>query len=263
MQRLLSTAHWDADAVRDDLVAYALEQLVDAHAVLVQDETGFVKKGAKSVGVVPHYCGAVGKIANCQIGVFLAYATATGSVLLDRELYLPKAWVEDAQRRAQALQLANVQFLLGDAAEGTFAELFTEPFDAAVGRFVLMGCPQPVTVLQRVAAQARPGGAIAFQEADWSGYRALPPLPTWNQCTRWIIAALEHAGAEPYMGLKMSATVTEAGLPPPTLYANAAAVAAGPTCPLYAQHATELVCSLLPVMERANIATAPVSLIMK
>jgi ubiquinone/menaquinone biosynthesis C-methylase UbiE len=177
----------------------------------------------------------------------------TGQVIgVDRS---PEA-IETAQRRAQALNLANVQFLLGDAGDVTFAELFAEPFDAAVGRFVLMWCPQPVTVLQRVAAQVRPGGAIAFQEVDWSGYRALPPLPTWSQCTRWIIAALEYAGAEPYMGLKLSATFTEAGLPPPTLYANAAAVAVGPTCPLYAQHAAELVRSLLPVMERANIATA-------
>src|SRR5581483_9042667 len=90
MQRLFSTAHWNAEAVRDDLVAYALEHLVDPHAVLVLDETGFVKKGTKSVGVAPQYCGTVGKIANCQIGVFLAYATRHGPVLLDRELYLPR-----------------------------------------------------------------------------------------------------------------------------------------------------------------------------
>jgi SRSO17 transposase len=102
MQRLLSTAHWDADAVRDDLVAYVLEHLADPTAVLVLDETGFVKKGTKSVGVAPQYCGTVGKIANCQIGVFLAYATAAGPVLLDRELYLPKSWAEDVQRRQEA-----------------------------------------------------------------------------------------------------------------------------------------------------------------
>jgi SRSO17 transposase len=102
MQRLLSTAHWDADAVRDDLVAYVLAHVGDPAAVLVLDETGFVKKGAKSVGVAPQYCGAVGKIANCQIGVFLAYATAAGPVLLDRELYLPKAWGDDVERRAEA-----------------------------------------------------------------------------------------------------------------------------------------------------------------
>jgi SRSO17 transposase len=102
MQRLLSTAHWNADAVRDDLVAYVLEHLADPAAVLVLDETGFVKKGTKSVGVAPQYCGTVGKIANCQIGVFLAYATAHGPALLDRELYLPKEWAGDPARRAEA-----------------------------------------------------------------------------------------------------------------------------------------------------------------
>ena len=102
MQRLMSTAHWDADAVRDDLTAYVLEHLAMADAVLVLDETGFVKKGTKSVGVAPQYCGTVGKIANCQIGVFLAYATPHGPVLLDRALYLPKQWADDPARRAEA-----------------------------------------------------------------------------------------------------------------------------------------------------------------
>ena len=102
MQRLLSTAHWDADAMQGDVVAYVLEQLADPGAVLVLDETGFVKKGAKSVGVAPQYCGTVGKIANCQIGVFLAYATRHGPVLLDRELYLPQEWADDPARRAEA-----------------------------------------------------------------------------------------------------------------------------------------------------------------
>jgi len=102
MQRLLSAAHWDADAVRDDLVVYVLEHLADPAAVLVLDETGFVKKGTKSVGVAPQYCGTVGKIANCQIGVFLAYATRHGPVLLDRALYLPKEWAEDLARRVEA-----------------------------------------------------------------------------------------------------------------------------------------------------------------
>src|SRR5215469_16132868 len=102
MQRLLSTAYWDANAVRDDLVAYSLEHLADPAAVLVLDETGFVKKGTKSVGVAPQYCGTVGKIANCQVGVFLAYATPHGPVLLDRALFLPKEWAQDGARRAEA-----------------------------------------------------------------------------------------------------------------------------------------------------------------
>jgi len=102
MQRLLSTAHWDTDAVQGDLVAYVVEHLSDPDAVLVLDETGFVKKGTKSVGVAPQYCGTVGKIANCQIGVFLAYATRQGPVLLDRALYVPREWADDAARCAEA-----------------------------------------------------------------------------------------------------------------------------------------------------------------
>jgi SRSO17 transposase len=102
MQRLVSTAHWDADAVRDDLVTYVLAHLADPQAVLVVDETSFVKKGAKSVGVAPQDCGTLGKLANCQVGVFLAYATAQGPVLLDRALFLPKDWAQDPARRAEA-----------------------------------------------------------------------------------------------------------------------------------------------------------------
>jgi SRSO17 transposase len=102
MQRLLSTAQWDAEAVRDDLYAYVLAHLQDREAVLVVDETSFVKQGTKSVGVAPQYCGTVGKIANCQVGVFLAYATAAGPVLLDRELFLPQEWAADRVRRQEA-----------------------------------------------------------------------------------------------------------------------------------------------------------------
>ncbi len=102
MQRLLSTAQWDAEEVRDDLVAYVLEHLGDPRAVLVVDETSFVKQGTKSVGVAAQYCGTVGKIANCQVGVFLAYATPAGPVLLDRELFLPHEWATDRARRREA-----------------------------------------------------------------------------------------------------------------------------------------------------------------
>src|SRR5437868_9079836 len=90
MQRLLATADWDAEQVRDDLRAYVVEHLGDPAAVLVIDETGFLKKGTKSVGVQRQYSGTAGRIENCQIGVFLAYASATGRTFLDRELYLPK-----------------------------------------------------------------------------------------------------------------------------------------------------------------------------
>ena len=102
MQRLLATADWDADAVRDDLRAYVVEQLGDPDGVLVVDETGFLKKGEKSAGVQRQYSGTAGRIENCQIGVFLAYATPEGRAFLDRELYLPQAWAADAGRRAEA-----------------------------------------------------------------------------------------------------------------------------------------------------------------
>jgi SRSO17 transposase len=102
MQRLLNTAKWDADQVRDDLQQYVLRHLADPQAVLVIDETGFLKKGTKSVGVAAQYTGTAGKIANCQIGVFLAYATGSGAVLLDRELYLHADWEKDPERCKEA-----------------------------------------------------------------------------------------------------------------------------------------------------------------
>ncbi len=102
MQRLLSTAQWDADAVRDDLIAYVKEYLAEPGAILVIDETGFVKKGKKSAGVKRQYSGTAGKRENCQIGVFVAYSTSKGHVLLDRELYLPQEWTLDWPRRREA-----------------------------------------------------------------------------------------------------------------------------------------------------------------
>src|SRR4051812_28001920 len=102
MQRLLNTAVWDADAVRDDLRTYVVEQLGDPHAVLVVDETGFLKKGTKSVGVKRQYSGTAGRVENCQVGVLLAYACRDALTFLDRELYLPAEWAADAARREEA-----------------------------------------------------------------------------------------------------------------------------------------------------------------
>jgi len=102
MQRLLNGAGWDADAVRDDLRVYVVEHLGDPGAVLVVDETGFLKKGTKSAGVQRQYSGTAGRIENCQIGVFLAYAAPTGHAFLDRALYLPRSWTDDAVRCADA-----------------------------------------------------------------------------------------------------------------------------------------------------------------
>ena len=101
VQRLLSTYRWDADLVRDDLRGYVVEHLGDERGVLVVDETGFLKKGIKSVGVQRQYSGTAGRIENSQVGVFLTYATAQGRVLLDRELYLPQVWADDSERRRE------------------------------------------------------------------------------------------------------------------------------------------------------------------
>ncbi|MGY2093624.1 IS701 family transposase, partial [Nocardia gipuzkoensis] len=98
MQRLLRWADWDIDGVRDDVRAYVAERLGGQDAVLIADDTGFLKKGVKSAGVQRQYSGTAGRTENCQIGVFLAYASARGHALVDRELYLPESWTEDRSR---------------------------------------------------------------------------------------------------------------------------------------------------------------------
>jgi SRSO17 transposase len=102
VQHLLGRARWDAEEVRDDLRAYVVEHLGDQHGVLIVDETGFVKKGEQSVGVRRQYSGTAGRIENCQIGVFLAYASPKGRTFLDRALYLPEEWTQERARCRQA-----------------------------------------------------------------------------------------------------------------------------------------------------------------
>lgn len=99
MQRLLNAYAWDTNGVRDDVRAAVVEALGDAdRGVLIADETGFLKKGTKSAGVARQYSGTAGRIENSQVGVFLAYASARGRALIDRELYLPKEWISDRDR---------------------------------------------------------------------------------------------------------------------------------------------------------------------
>ena len=97
-QHLLGRARWDADGVRDDLRQYVVNTLGHPDGVLVLDETGFIKKGDKSVGVQRQYSGTAGRVENCQVGVFLVYASSIGATFIDRELYLPKRWSEDRDR---------------------------------------------------------------------------------------------------------------------------------------------------------------------
>src|SRR6187549_1356399 len=102
MQDFLGRMRWDADAVRDDLRADVVEHLGDPGAVLVLGETGFVKKGTRSAGVQRQYSGTAGRVENCQVGVFLGYASRHGRALIDRALYLPEGWAGDPGRRAGA-----------------------------------------------------------------------------------------------------------------------------------------------------------------
>ncbi len=110
MQRLLSSAVWDEGRVRDELRKYVLERLGDPHAIVALDETSFPKRGDKSAGVAPQYCGSTKQVENCQVGVFLSYISPLGHTLLDRELYLPRHWVEDRPRCQEAGIPETVRF---------------------------------------------------------------------------------------------------------------------------------------------------------
>ena len=110
MHYLLDRAVWDAERLRDVLCAYVKEAMGDATGMLVIDETGFLKKGTKSVGVQRQYSGTAGRIENCQLGVFLTYTTQAGHTLLDRELYLPKRWTTDPERCREADVPAGTRF---------------------------------------------------------------------------------------------------------------------------------------------------------
>jgi SRSO17 transposase len=110
MQRLLNAATWDEEGVRDDLRDYVVEELGTPDAILVVDETGFLKKGKHSVGVKRQYSGTAGRVENCQIGVFLGYASQKGHALIDRELYLPQEWASDMTRRQEARVPESIEF---------------------------------------------------------------------------------------------------------------------------------------------------------
>lgn len=109
-QRLLYQASWDEEGVGDGLIEYVVETFGSEEGIGVVDETGFLKKGSHSVGVKRQYTGTAGKVENCQIGVFLSYATPAGHTFLDRRLYLPREWCEDQERRQKAKVPEDVVF---------------------------------------------------------------------------------------------------------------------------------------------------------
>jgi SRSO17 transposase len=121
-QAILGRGRWEADALRDMVREYALETLADPDAVLVVDETGFLKQGKASCGVGRQYTGSAGKITTCQIGVFAAYASRHGHAFLDRALYLPKAWTDDPARLAAAHVPPEVSFATKPRLAGRMVE---------------------------------------------------------------------------------------------------------------------------------------------
>ncbi|WP_147023514.1 IS701 family transposase, partial [Microvirga aerophila] len=110
-QAVLGRSHWDADALRDMVRDYALETLGSPGAVLVIDETGFLKQGQRSCGVGRQYTGSAGKITNCQIGVFAAYVSDKGCAFIDRQLYLPQDWTNNPERRTAAQVPDSLHFV--------------------------------------------------------------------------------------------------------------------------------------------------------
>jgi SRSO17 transposase len=110
MQSLLGRSGWDADALRDLVRDEVIACLGDENGVLGVDETGFLKKGTHSVGVARQYSGTAGRVENCQVGVFLGYASYLGQALVDRRLYLPEAWAEDDARRNRVQTPETVTF---------------------------------------------------------------------------------------------------------------------------------------------------------
>jgi SRSO17 transposase len=101
-QVFLGQSAWPDEPLRGELALWVDQEIGSDQGTLIVDESGFPKWGDKSVGVARQYCGATGKIDNCQMGVFLAYASTAGHTLLDERLYLPEEWASSAQRRQEA-----------------------------------------------------------------------------------------------------------------------------------------------------------------
>jgi SRSO17 transposase len=194
MQRLLASAVWDTDGVRDDLRSYTLEQLGQESAILVIDESGFPKRGTKSAGVGLQYCGTSGQVENCQVGVFLAYVTARGHSLIDRELYLPLDWCEDRERCRAAHIPESVRFqtkpelaiqmlgrmekagcpiawVVADTVYGGDLDLRTWLEAHGYHYVMAVACDEPVGIVtadgQRRRVEVREVEALLLQEQDW------------------------------------------------------------------------------------------------
>lgn len=161
------------------------------------------------------------------------------------------AAVMAARRRADARSLHNVSFREGDPADITFEQ----PFDAIIGRYVLMFRHDPTTMLRMLVAHLRPGGVVVFHEPDWDSARSFSAVPTYDRCCRWIVETLRLSGADPQMGIKLYPAFVAAGLPAPSLRLELV-ISGGANSADHVQFKTELARTLVPEMERLGVATA-------
>jgi SRSO17 transposase len=187
IQRVLDRYAWDADAVREDLRAYVVAELGDPRGVLVVDETGFPKQGTHSAGVARQYCGTLGKRANCQIGVFLGYASPKGHVGLDRALYLPQEWTDDRARCQQAGIPDEVPFCTKPQLA---LALLERALDAGVpARWVAADEVYGNDTKFRQALEARDQAYVVAVRSDY-------PVSTWppfGPPDRWTVAVVVAA----------------------------------------------------------------------
>jgi SRSO17 transposase len=191
MQRLLNFSPWDEDACRDALVRYVVRNLGDGGAVLVVDETGFLKKGTRSAGVARQYTGTAGRVENAQVGVFLAYAAPDGCrALIDRELYLPKKWAGDRDRCRAAGIGDDVAFATKPELAGAMigrAARAGVPFSWVAGDEVYGGNPglrgwlegQQISYVLAVACDEMVATAAGTWRAD--ALAALVPHAAWQR----------------------------------------------------------------------------------
>ena len=170
-QALLGRDRWEADELRDMVRDYVIEHLADQDAVLVIDETGFLKQGKASCGVAWQYTGSAGKITNCQIGVFASYVSRHGYAFVDRTLYLPKAWTNDPARCKAAHVPAEVEF-------STKPQLATKMIERAITAHVPFAWVAADTVygvgdIENVLRRAGKGYVLGVSSAHWFG--------SWNR----------------------------------------------------------------------------------
>ena len=161
------------------------------------------------------------------------------------------AAVAAATRAARERGLHNVCFREGDPTQMRF----DQPFDAVIGRYVLLFQANPAETLRELARHLQPGGVVFFQEPDWVSARSTPPCPTYDRCVAWIRSTFQIAGTDSDMASKLYAAFINAGLPAPSMRMQTF-IGGGAACSEFLQAVADLIDTLTPTMERQGIATA-------